>query len=128
MRVSPELRSSGRMRESAWPNLLLSLKNWSKARPRSSETPTSRFRRLFNVCGRMNAPLSSNSRTGDRLFSVRLRMNPLEVVNLGRSHEVIAGVSASAVVRFRSRSTPTGTPSRNFRSAYARRPNGLESG
>ena len=39
----------------------------------------------------MKAPLSSNSRTGARVFSVRERMNPLAVVNRGRSHEVKRG-------------------------------------
>jgi hypothetical protein len=76
----------------------------------------------------MKAPLSPSARTGSRLERVRLSTKLLLVMNRGRNQEARLGVSASAVVSVRSRSTPTGRPSRKRRSLYASRPSGDESG
>ena len=98
------------------------------ARERSNEPPSSLVRELFSVCGRMNAPLSPSARTGSRLDSVRESTKLLLLMNRGRSQELSLGVSETAEVSDRSRSTPTGTPRRNRRSLYASRPIGSESG
>jgi hypothetical protein len=83
---------------------------------------------LFRVVGRMKAPLSPSARTSGRLVRVRDKRKLLLVVNRGRSHDVIRGVSLNEVVKVRSLSTPTGIPRRKRRSAYASLPRGVESG
>ncbi len=64
----------------------------------------------------MKAPLSPSARTGSRLERVRLRMKLLLDRKRGRSQVARFGVSDRAVANDRSRSTPTGSPSKKRRS------------
>ena len=120
VRVMRVLTSSGRIRPSSRPSEPLSPDSRPERRPRSTATPISLVRELLVGLRQ------------DEGAAVAVHPHRIAAVERPGEHEAAAreepgpqpdasvGVRASAVARFRSRSTPTGMPRKN--SAARRRP------